>query len=154
MSSRCPLAGYSIDPNMARVQAALTMVAASVGLAVQNPARVWVGLLLLADTLPRAFSRPEASLSTHIARPLLAILDLRPRKVDAGPKRFAARIAALFGLGIAVLSAMGQTIPALGLTGILMFFSTLEATLGFCVACALYQAWFAVFGRDSDPDQF
>jgi hypothetical protein len=139
---------------MARVQAALTMVVASIGLAVQNSTRAWVALVLLVDVLPRALSRPEASLSTLIARPLLAILDLRPRKVDAGPKRFAARVAVLFALGIASLSALGHTVPALGLTGILMFFSTLEATLGFCVACALYQAWYSVFGRDRDPDQF
>lgn len=130
------------------------MVVASVGLAVQNSTRVWIALVLLVDVLPRALSRPEASLSTQLARPLLAILDLRPRKVDAGPKRFAARVAVLFALGIAALSALGHTVPALGLTGILMFFSTLEATLGFCVACALYQAWFSVFGRDRDPDQF
>jgi hypothetical protein len=154
MSSRCPLAGYSIDPNMARVQAALTMILASFGLAVQNPTRVWIALVLLVDVLPRAVSRPEASLSTHLARPLLAILDLRNRKVDAGPKRFAARITACFAIGIAVLSGLGHTIPALGLTGVLMFFSTLEATLGFCVACALYQTWFSIFGRDPDPDQF
>lgn len=154
MSSRCPLAGYTIDPNAARIQAALVMVVASVCLAVLNPTRTVLAALLFLDYLPRALSRPQWSISGMIAKPVLAILDIRPRRVDAGPKRFAARVAALVTLAIAVLSFRNETVPALVVTGILMFFATLEATLGFCLACKVYQAWYAIFGKDHDPDQF
>lgn len=154
MASRCPLAGYSIDPLSARFQAAFTVIVASIGLALPDQYRSILGFLLFLDYLPRALSKPRLSPITRISNGIVDLLGVHKRKVDAGPKRFAARVGALFCLAIAVLSYQGETVPALVVTGVLMIFALLEAAVGFCLACAVYQAWYSVFGKDSDPDQF
>lgn len=155
MASRCPLAGYSIDPLSARFQAAFTVVFTSIGLGLPDQYRSILGFLLFLDYLTRALSKPGFSPITRISNALVeAVVGARRRKVDAGPKRFAARVAALFCLAIAVLSWQGETVPALVVTGILMVLSLLEAAVGFCLGCAVYTGWYSVFGKDPDPDQF
>lgn len=154
MASRCPLAGYSIDPLSARFQAAFTVVFASLGLALPDQYRSILGFVLFLDFLPRALSKPHLSPIARISNGLVDLLGVRKRKMDAGPKRFAARIGALFCLAIAVLSYQGETVPALVATGTLMVFALLEAAVGFCLACTVYTGWYSVFGKDPDPDQF
>ena len=154
MTNRCPIVGYTIDPHAARIQAGIVVLVTSICLAVLNPSRTVLATILFLDYLPRAISRPKWSASGWVAQTISAMLDFRPKRVDAGPKRFAARIAMLFALAIAILSWQGQTVNALIATGVLMFFATLEVTIDFCVACWLYRGWYAVFGKDHDPDQF
>lgn len=154
MASRCPLAGYSIDPLSARFQAAVTVVVTSIGLGLPDQYRSILGFLLFLDYLARALSRPNLSPIARICNSLVEAIGVRKRKVDAGPKRFAARVAALFCLAIAVLSYQGETVPALVATGTLMIFALLESVVGFCLGCAVYTGWYSIFGKDSDPDQF
>jgi hypothetical protein len=154
MASRCPLAGYSIDPLSARFQAAFTVVFTSIGLGLPDQYRSILGFLLFLDYLTRALSKPQLSPIARICNALVEAIGVRKRKVDAGPKRFAARVGALFCLAIAVLSYQGETVPALVVTGILMIFALLEAAVGFCLGCAVYTGWYSIFGKDSDPDQF
>ena len=154
MASRCPLAGYTIDPLSARFQAAFVVVFTSIGLGLPDQYRSILGFLLFLDFLPRALSKPRLSPLARVSNALVDGLGVRKRKVDAGPKRFAARVGALFCLAVAVLSYQGETVPALVATGTLMVFALLEAAVGFCLACTVYTGWYSVFGKDPDPDQF
>lgn len=154
MASRCPLAGYSIDPLSARFQAAFAVVVTSIGLGLPDQYRSILGFLLFLDYLPRGLSRPQLSPITRISNSIVEVLGVRKRKVDAGPKRFAARVATLFCLAIAVLSYQGETVAALVATGTLMILALLEVAVGFCLGCAVYTGWYSIFGKDPDPDQF
>lgn len=154
MTSKCPLAGYTIDPRAARLQAVAGMLLSSICIAVQNRSRIVVALLFLVDILPRAISRPDSSPSSIAAKHVLKSLGFHPRRCDAAPRRFAARMAALLVAGVIAFSAMGQTIYALFLSGVLLVASTLDALFGFSIGCGIYEFWWSIFGRPRDPDQF
>lgn len=143
----CPLAGYTIDENAARWTAAVTAVGALAALAASQSLGVGIALFLAADFATRAFSRPRWSPAARLVATLLSAFRIAPRRVDAGPKRFAARI----GLGLLLLLALALALdaPSLALASgiILIACATLEAALGFCVGCWLWSAWWQVRER-------
>lgn len=154
MSSRYPLAGYAINNHVTRLHAVFMVVLASTGLAVQDTARIVLAAVITVDHLALALSRPGLSLGHLLGDRILSALGLRANKVDAGPSRFASRLTVLISLGILILSARHETVPALIVTGVLMVLALLEAAAGWCLACRLYQGIMNTFGKDPDPDQF
>lgn len=154
MTFKCPLAGYPIDPRAARLQAVAAILLSSICLAVQNRSRIAFALVLLVDLFPRAISRPEWSFSGGIAKTILKSLGFHPRRTDASPRRFSARVATLVAGAIIVFSTMGETVQALTLSGALLVASTLDALLDFSIGCRFYEFWWSIFGRPRDPDQF
>lgn len=110
----------------------------------------WVLLSLAPDFLLRALDRPDLAPSAWLYRWWVApLLSPRARASTTAwpPKRFAARV----GLGclVAILgtAAVWSTAPvAVVLALIMAALATLEAALGFCVACRFYTllGWFGL----------
>ncbi|MEZ4604107.1 MAG: DUF4395 family protein [Desulfobacterales bacterium] len=61
-----------------------------------------------------------------------------PKKTNAGPKLFAARVGFVFCFLIALLYFTGVTELSRVVAAMLIFFALLEAAFGFCVACRMY----------------
>jgi len=153
-SFRCPPAGYTIDLSVVRFQAIVWMFLTSWCLAVQADTRVWIAFFLLVDALPKAMSRPNASMTGIVGKRLLKTLGFHPHRADAAPKRFTARVATLLAACVLVLSMMDRTVPALVCSGILFVGSTLEAIFDISIGCKVHTMWWSVFGRPRDPNQF
>jgi len=140
----CPLAGYRIDENSARIVAGLVALGTILGLYFAGSAARWIFPLLALDFATRALSRPRWSFLGRYAGWLLRSLKISPRLVDAGPKRFAARVGLIFTLALTVLAFLGLSSAVRTVGAILLLCALLESLAGFCVGCQLWSAWYAV----------
>jgi hypothetical protein len=82
---------------------------------------------------------------------LRGLLQLRPAPVNAGPKRFAALLALVFSLAIALALGFHRPTAALTVTLILGACASLEAFLGYCLGCKVYTLLHPIFGSKPSP---
>jgi hypothetical protein len=102
----------------------------------------WLVPLLALGFLLRVGWGPKASPLARIA--VAAAGRFEARLVSGAPKRFAQGIGASFSLAASALLFTGHPRAGWILAGVLLFFATLEAVLGFCAGCFAYarlQAW-------------
>jgi len=144
MTELCPISGDLVDERATRI-AAYFVVVFSVLLAWlawqgHPDARwgTWVALALAADFLLRALAWRRFSPIAQTARLLHHLSGLEPRRINSGPKRFAAVIGFLFSLAIFITALLHLKVAGLVLALILTFFAALESFFGFCVACRVY----------------
>lgn len=137
----CPLAGYAIDEKGARIVAGITSILALALPFLSRNAQMALLILLIADFAPRAFSRPSLSLFSNLARRILALVSAKPHRVDAGPKRFAARIGLGMLLAMLACSITGSHIALITLVAMLVLCAALESALGFCVGCWIWSRY-------------
>jgi hypothetical protein len=143
----CPIAGYKIDEKVARVVAGFVVLATVFGLLAAPGVARWIFLFLAYDFGVRAFSRPRWSLLGRLSAQILKALRVAPRGVDAGPKRFAARIGLLFSVALLVLTQFDQDVVTQVVAAILVVCAALEALLGFCLGCQMWTLWYSVRDR-------
>lgn len=102
----------------------------------------WLVPLLALGFLLRVGWGPKVSPLARAAVALAARFE--PRPVFGTPKRFAQGIGASFSLAASALLFTGHPRAGWSLVGVLLFFATLEAAVGFCAGCFAYarlQAW-------------
>jgi hypothetical protein len=134
----CPIAGYKIDETASRWVAGFVLLLVVLLPWLRPEFQAIVLVFLTADFGTRAFSRPRWSPLARLSGAILNAVGAEGIRVDAGPKRFAARIGLGFSLGILWLLIDGLTNPALAVAGALAACALLEASLGVCVGCHLY----------------
>jgi len=132
----CPISGVKIDASAGRVNGVLTTALLVVALV--TPAR-WVLAVLAVDFAVKVFVGfrygPLCLLSQVIARAAC----LPRRKVDAGPKRFAALMGLVFCLaGIALGVVLWLPVAYYLVVGMCAGCAALEGFAGFCVGCTIY----------------
>lgn len=98
----------------------------------------WLALALAADFGLRARGRTDLSPVAVAAGGVRRGLRLPARPVNAGPKRFAAVLGALFSLGAGLALLAGHRALGAGLAATLAACAGLEGLFGFCVACRLH----------------
>lgn len=131
----CPVNERQINENVTRLNALVTFIV--VALFILTPYK-WILLFLPVDFALRAWFQGRFSPIGRMNNYLVRSLNLGESLINEGPKVFAARIGLILS-ALAVISFFaGFTIVAYILGGILVFFSFLEATFGFCVACKIY----------------
>lgn len=131
----CPIAPDLTDESAGRITAFLSLSLLWVS--------VWQGwgwavLALAADFLLRAAGRPAFSPVARAGGFLRRRAGLPERKINAGPKRFAASVGFLFSLGIGLAYVGGLRSLGLALASILGTCAGLEAFFGFCLACRIH----------------
>lgn len=126
-----PFAHYGIDEKAARIVGALVGVLAAATIFLTPSVQLTLTALLVADISARAFSRPDLSILTNVARRVLWFLSIPPRRVDAAPKRFAARV----GLGLVAVMVLANATESrrvlLVSSMLLALLALLEAGLNF-----------------------
>jgi hypothetical protein len=140
----CPLAGYKIDEKAARLVAGFVVLLTLAASLAPQPLAGLILFFLVADFGVRAFSRPRWSLLARISTRILRGVGVAPRSVDAGPKRFAARIGLGFAVALSGLSVFGVHGAFLAVAGVLGLCALLESTLGFCLGCWVYTGWYTL----------
>jgi len=144
----CPLAGYPIDEKGARIVAGLTTLLVLALPFLSRNAQLALLALLIADFAARALSRPPLSLFSNLARRILVLVSAKPHKVDAGPKRFAARIGLGMLLAMLASALMGWQTALVALAAMLVLCAFLESALGFCVGCWIWSRYWQLRYRD------
>jgi len=135
MNEACLIANETVNEKVARMNAAMTVLA--ILLFVFTPAK-WIIFILGVDFLLRGFAKSSYSPLSTMNKWLLTFLKVEPAMVNAGPKKFAAKIGFFFCLAIAVCHLIGLSSAAniIGLT--MLLFAFLEASFGYCVGCKMY----------------
>lgn len=131
----CPIVPDLVDESAGRIAAFLSLglLALAVG-----SGQGWAVLALAADFALRAAGRPPFSPVALAAGRLRRLAGLAERRINAGPKRFAATVGLLFSLGIGSALLAGLRPLGLALAAILGLCAGLEAFFGFCLACRIH----------------
>lgn len=136
MVQACPVNSETVNNRVVRLVAGQVVVLA-VALIIR-PAW-WLAFLLAADFLLRALGQRRFSPLGFVGRTLAAALGLEPQPVNAAPKQFAAKIGIGFALATGTLALLGFTLASRIVVAGLLGAASLEALLGFCVGCQIYQ---------------
>ena len=100
----------------------------------------WVSLLLAIGGFIRGFISPHRCPSYKLFETVTSRLKW-VKKVNAGSKMFADKIAAVAGTAMVVTWLTGSSIGAIPATAILIF-AFVDLATGFCAACWVYGAWY------------
>ena len=100
----------------------------------------WVAFLLAIGGFIRGFVSPHKCLSYKLFEAITKKMNWT-KKVNAGSKMFADKIAAVAGLAMALTWVMGSEIGMIPATAILIF-AFIDLSTGFCAACWAYAAWY------------
>ena len=142
MVTQCPVTSERTGQTATRFSAFIVFTILTLLLVTQSP---WIILLIAADFALRGFGYARISPIARTSTALVSGFNINETMIDAGPKRFAARLGLVFSLVISVLLFTGSatglgacSTTACGLTAMLALFAGLEAFLGFCVGCRVY----------------
>lgn len=135
MEKLCPITGKVVNENVARVNSALVILLFGLYFLTNNPLII---VFVLVDFAIRGYFDPKLSVLTTISTKLLSWMNVGVKRINAGPKMFAAQVGG--GLATLVLACHFTGLSGSGcvVAGVLMFFAFLEMAFGFCVACKLY----------------
>jgi len=142
MADQCPV--NTVDERAARIVAAVVVACAVVSL--WPPVWPLIGVLA-ADFTLRGFVDRRYSPLRWVAKRMTAALGLQPKPTYAPPKRFAAQIGASLTIVATALHVAGLHSAALVVTGMLIVAASLEASIGFCLACWIYPLVFRLRGE-------
>ena len=135
MAHTCPIEGTQINEPTVRVVAFLIAITAAVGIWSQSPI---IFLFLAFDFYVRGFYKKEWSLFRSVGIRTINIFDVKEKLIDAGGKKFAAKIGFIISALLTVASVLQFSFMVISLGGILVLFATLESALAYCVGCKVY----------------
>ena len=141
MVTECP--ANTVDERATRIVASIVVILAIVSF--WEPAMFLIAFLALDFTI-RGFINRRYSPLRWVAKSITGVLGWEPKPVYAPPKRFAAQIGATLTILATVLHVAGLHTAALVVTAMLVVAASLEAGLGFCLACWLYPLVFRLRG--------
>ena len=135
MAHTCPVEGKLINEPTVRVVAFLIAVTAAVGIWFQSPI---IFLFLAFDFYVRGFYRKEWSIFRTIGIKTINVFDVKEKLIDAGGKKFAAKIGFIITSLLTISAAFQWSSAVMALGGTLVLFATLESALAYCGGCKVY----------------
>jgi len=127
--------------NAYRLQAGLSFTIAALYLFTPYQ---WVSIVLALGGLLRGFVSPHRCLSYRLFSTITAKLG-KPKKINAGAKMFADKIAGIAGSAMFITWLLDSPIGMIPASAIL-FFAFLDVATDFCAACWAYTAWYRMKG--------
>ena len=149
MAHICPIDGTRINEPTVRVVAFLVVITTIVGIVFQSPV---IFLLLAADFLIRGFYNKQWSVFRSIGVRITDVFDFKPKLIDAGGKKFSAKIGFLITASLAISSIFEWYIALTVLGAVLIFFATLESAFAYCVGCRIYPFYLKLSSKLSNPE--
>ena len=131
----CPVSSLMIEESKSRMNAALSLL---ILLGYLYTLSFWVILFLGIDFALRGFGRGAYSPVALLAGWLVKMFNFQNRRINAGPKIFAARIGFVFCAAVVLLMLIHLPTTAFVVAVVLTLFAFLEAVFGFCMACYIY----------------
>ncbi len=135
MAHTCPIEGTQLNEPTVRVVALLIAIMAAAGIYYQS----YILFLFLAfDFFVRGFNKKEWSLFRYIGIKTVTVFNVKEKLIDAGGKKFAAKIGFILSTLLTLSSLMQFQLITAVLGGILVLFASLESALAYCVGCKVY----------------
>lgn len=131
----CPISEERVNERVTRINALFGILLIIAGFFTDS---VLFFAFLTADFYTRAFSNAQYSPISYLSHRMANALNLNKREIDKAPKVFAARIGFLMSLIITLLMLFQYNTAAYLVSGILVFFATLEFALAICMGCLIY----------------
>ncbi|QQS59068.1 DUF4395 family protein [Candidatus Peregrinibacteria bacterium] len=136
MKKACPLSAETVNSVQVRFVAGGVMIIAFSLVITPN---ILIATLLTVDFFLRGFVR-RFSLLGCTARVSARFLGIG-KKINAGPKQFAAKLGFFFSAGIFLSLLFGAFEIASFFAILLVFAAGLEAIFGFCLGCYIFPLW-------------
>ncbi len=135
ISKSCPIEYKTVDKNIVRVNAMIIFSFLLLFVVTFNPA---ILIMIGIDFVIRVFPGLKYSPICFVIKKVLRLSGIKPHRINAGPKRFAAKI----GLGFTVITGVGYALglhtTVLIISLIFMIAVGMEAFFNYCLACELY----------------
>ena len=131
----CPISNNRIDENIARLNAAQTVVLLVLFLLSFNLIPIF---LLIVDFVLRSSGQSAYSPLAIVSKKLHKILKLKSKPVNAGPKIFACSVGVVFSVIVALSASLAFVGFAFVVASIFAICAFLEAAFSFCIACRIY----------------
>lgn len=131
----CPISDQRVNEYVTRINALLTLILVVLAFVLNS---VFLLVFLMADFFIRAFTEIKFSPISYVSYNLTNVLSRSVRMIDKAPKIFAARLGFLMTSLIAGLFILNQSLAAMLVAGILIFFAALEFVFAICVGCMIY----------------
>jgi hypothetical protein len=131
----CPISNEYINERVTRINALLAIFLVVFALFFNS---VIFLIFLTADFYTRAFTNAKYSPISYLSHRMVNALNLNKKETDKAPKIFAARMGFIMTLAITILMLLKLNTAAFAISGILIFFASLEFTLAICMGCIIY----------------
>ena len=128
----CPISKDKIDGNVPRMNGLITLIIIALG-AYNNI--FWI--LLAIDFSLRSFTMKYSPVA-NFSKTVLNSLNIKPKPIEAAPKKFAAKIGLMMSIALVVISLMGYYQFSVYFS---IFFAIpvfLETFLSYCLGCQIY----------------
>lgn len=142
MSQACPLTFKQIDGTIARISALFVSLGFMLFLATNEVAVLY---FLAVDFMIRIYGDKRLSIIFQASLALEHLLKLESVMVDSGAKR----VAAFFGLGFILLSALlfhlGLHVALYSVATVFLICTSLELFFSYCLGCKVYYIYKKIF---------
>jgi len=135
MKNSCPIVNERVDENLIRLNSGIIFT--TLLLFVFTPAK-WLIIPIALDFAIRLFWGVQKSPICIALRYILNAFSIAPCMINAGPKRFAAKLGFGFALMITALFILKLTFAAEIAGAVMMIIVGLETFFGYCLGCKIY----------------
>jgi len=138
MKSFCPISYNQVNENTVRINSVIAFTLAFISIFDLAFYGLIISTFLTLDFFIRGFGDARYSIINIFGKSITSLLKLSFKKINAGPKIFAAQVGGFMSLAIFLGIALEYHIVSyiFGITLITCAF--LETTIGFCVACKIH----------------
>ena len=131
----CPISDQRINEQLTRLNALFTIGIIVLAFVLNS---VLFMIFLMADFFIRAFTEIKFSPISYVSHYLSHALNLPLKMIDKAPKIFAARMGFLMTALITGLFVSDFNMASVIVSGLLIFFATLEFLFAICAGCMIY----------------
>jgi len=136
MNNSCPIINERVDENLIRLNSGIVFIVLVIF--IFTPAK-WLIIAISIDFAIRIFLGVKRSPLCMVLKVALNAANVEPCMINAGPKRFAAKLGLGFSIVITTLVLL-NLVAAATIAGVIMAVIVgSEAFLGYCVGCKIYQ---------------
>ncbi len=131
----CPISDERVNEQVTRLNAMFTIGMIVLAFVMNS---VFLFVFLMADFFIRGFTSIRFSPINYASHSLSNAFNFPVKMIDKAPKVFAARLGFLMTTVIASLYILNLKLAAIIVSGILIFFASLEFLFALCVGCMIY----------------
>ena len=135
INKSCPLDFKKVDKNIIRLNA---LIIFSLLLLFVLTGSTVILMIVLIDFIIRVFFGLKYSPFCFCIKRLLHLTGIKPHKINAGSKKFAAKIGLIFSLMITVFMLLNMPVATKIIAVIFLIASGMDVFFDFCIACKLY----------------
>ncbi|HEB62561.1 MAG TPA: DUF4395 domain-containing protein [Bacteroidetes bacterium] len=143
VSKSCPIEYKTVDKNIIRVNAMIVFSFLLLFIITFNPMFL---MMIAMDYIIRVFIDIKYSPICFVIKRILKLSGVKPHRINAGPKSFAAKIGFIFTTMISIAFILGFNVTALVISAIFLIATGMDAFLNYCIACQIYPFYKKIVG--------